>query len=123
MSKQLATLSGVTVEWDDAKHAKIRVAGGPLDNAKLMYSKNNDDEFTPARVIINLKLDLGDSAKAEVALDDVHLKIPYEGEKPTVGWWNNAKWVTFKQVTYANNVADITLPSPWPTDPPIGLIP
>jgi hypothetical protein len=68
-------------------------------------------------------LNLGDAGKKTVDLNDVHLTYAYQGEQPTLGWWNGAKWVKFKQVAYANNVADVTLPSPWPTDPPIGVIP
>ncbi len=123
MSKQLASLSGVSVEWDDAKHPQLRVREGALDKAKIMRSAKQDDEFVPARIVIDLKLDLGDEKAATVNLDNVHLKIAYKGEQPTIGWWNGAKWVKFKQVAYANNIADVTLPSPWPTDPGIGIYP
>jgi hypothetical protein len=116
-------LAGVTVTWNDAKHHKVNVKDGPRNKSDIPRSKHNDDEFTPARIVVDLKLDLGDSSVSEVDLDDVHLKIPYTGVTPTVGWWNGAKWVKFKQVAYANNVADITLPSPWPTDPAIGTNP
>jgi hypothetical protein len=134
MTKQRASMSGVTVEWDDAKHRKVNATDGPLDKTKIPRSKKNDDEFTPKRIIIDLKLDLDDdSAVRTVALDgveqkvvdlvDVHLKIPhYQGKRSTLGWWNGAKWVKFKDVTYddQNLVADVILPSPWPIDPAIG---
>jgi len=123
MSRQLASVSGVTVEWDDVKHPKLRIKDGPLDKSKIMRSAQNDDEFIPARIVIDLKLDLGDEKASSVILDDVHLKIPYKGEQPAVGWWTGARWVKFKQITFANNVADITLPSPWPTDPAVGVHP
>lgn len=123
MAKQRANVSGVTVEWDDVRHRKVNIKDGPFDKTKIPRSKKNDDEFTPARILIDLKLDLGDSKVAEVALDDVHLQIAYSGVTPTIGWWNGKKWVKFKQVVYANNIADVTLPSPWPTDPAIGCNP
>jgi hypothetical protein len=114
-------LAGVTVTWNDAKHPKVNVKDGPRNKQDIPRSK--DDEFTPNRIVIDLKLDLGNAAISEVTLDDVHLKIVYSGEAPTIGWWNGAKWVKFKQVAYANNIADVTLPSPWPTDPAIGANP
>ncbi len=120
-SKQV--LSGVIVTWNDAKHPKVNVKDGPLNKSVIPRSKNNDDEFTPRRIVVDLKLDLGDPAVSEVVLDDVHLQITYSGVAPTIGWWNGSKWMKFKHVAYANNVADITLPSPWPTDPPIGSAP
>lgn len=120
-SKQV--LAGVTVTWNDAKHKSINVKEGSHSKSDIPRSKNNDDEFVPSRIVIDLKLDLGDAKAAEVALDDVHLQIAYSGATPTAGWWNGKKWVKFKQVAYANNIADITLPSPWPTDPPIGFYP
>jgi hypothetical protein len=116
-------LSGVTVTWNDAKHSKLNVKDGPHDKRIIQRSKNNDDEFTPSRIVIDLKLDLGDTTVSEVKLDDVHLQIAYSGTQPTIGWWNGAKWVKFKQVAFANHIADITLPSPWPTDPLIGSHP
>ena len=73
--------------------------------------------------MVDLKLDLGDPKVSNVVLDDVHVRIAYSGTDPTIGWWNGAKWATFKQVAYANNIADIRLPSPWPTDPAIGTFP
>jgi hypothetical protein len=120
MGKQHAVVSGITVEWDDLKHHKVNVKDGPHDKTKIPKSAKNDDEFTPSRIVADLKLDLGDPTARFVDLDDVHIKIPYTGAEPTVGWWNGAKWMRFKQVAYANNLADVTLPSPWPTDPPIG---
>ena len=123
MAKQKRGVAGITVEWDDGKHAKLNAKDGSFDKAKIPHSKNKDDEFSPARIIADLKLDLGDASKNTVDLDDVHLTYAYQGAQPTLGWWNGAKWVKFKQVTYANNVADVTLPSPWPTDPPIGASP
>jgi len=116
-------LTGVTVTWNDKKHPKLNVKDGPLDKNIIPRSKNNDDEFTPSRIVVDLKLDLGDTTVTAVVLDDVHLKIAYNSTTPTVGWWNGAKWVKFKQVAYAGNVADVTLPSPWPTDPFIGSYP
>ena len=116
-------LTGVTVAWNDARHPKLNVKDGPRNKSIIPRSKNNDDEFTPGRIVIDLKLDLGDTTVSEVILNDVHLQIAYTGATPTIGWWNGAKWVKFKQVTYATNIADVTLPSPWPTDPPIGSYP
>ena len=122
-SKQVA--SGVTVTWNDAKHPKFNVKDGPLNKSIIPRSKNNDDEFIPSRIVVDLKLNLGDATVSKVVLSDVHLLISYSGAAPTIGWWNGAKWVKFKQeqVAYANNVADVTLPSPWPTDPAIGTYP
>ncbi len=116
-------LTGVTVTWNDAKHPKLSVKDGPHNKSVIPRSKNNDDEFTPSRIVVDLKLDLGDTTVSEVMLDDVHLQIAYSGTPPTIGWWNGAKWLKFKQVKYANNSADVTLPSPWPTDPTIGTYP
>lgn len=124
MGKQHAAVSSITVEWDDVKHPKVNVKDGPLNKAMKLKSAKGDDEFTPSRIVADLKLDLGDANAKFVDLDDVHIKIAYTtGPEPTVGWWNGAKWVKFKQVTYANNSADVTLPSPWPTDPAIGTYP
>jgi hypothetical protein len=126
MARQSARVSSVTIEWDDARHNQAkrnmpRVRdGGKRD---IPRSKNNDDEFIPKRIVIDLKLDLGDASVPEVTLDNVHLKIAYSGKEPTIGWWNGARWVTFRQVVYANGVADVTLPSPWPTDPVVGCNP
>jgi hypothetical protein len=116
-------LTGVTVTWNDAKHSKVNVKDGPRNKSIIPRSKNNDDEFTPSRIVVDLKLDLGDPNVPEVVLDDVHVQIAYSGVDPTIGWWNGAKWVKFKHVAYANYVADVTLPSLWPTDPPIGTAP
>jgi hypothetical protein len=123
MGKHHAAAAGITVEWDDVKHHKVNVKDGPHDKSKIHRSAKGDDEFTPSRIVADLKLDLGDATAKFVNLDDVHIKIPYTSTEPTVGWWNGAKWVTFKQVVYANNFADVTLPSPWPTDPAIGSHP
>ena len=117
-------VSGVTVEWDDTKYnANRKNLPNVKDGGKRDIPKGSNDEFTPARILVDLKLDLGDASVSEVPLDDVHLKISYSGTNPTLGWWNGAKWVKFKQVAYANNIADITLPSAWPTDPRIGAEP
>ncbi|HTP09900.1 MAG TPA: hypothetical protein VMP08_16700 [Anaerolineae bacterium] len=116
-------LTGISVTWNDAKHRTVNVKDGPRNKSDIPRSKNNDDEFVPSRIVVDLKLDLGDTKAVEVTLDDVHLQIAYSGTQPTLGWWNGAKWVKFKQVTYAKNVANVTLPSPWPTDPPIGSWP
>ncbi len=123
MTKRQQSVAGVTIEWDDAKHAKLNAKDGSFDKTKIPHSKNNDDEFTPARIVADLKLDLGSAGATTVNLNDVHLALSYQGSQPTLGWWNGAKWVKFKQVTYANGVADVILPSPWPTDPPIGVYP
>lgn len=123
MSIKQALVSDVTVEWDDTQHPQLNVQAGPLNKAAIPRSANNDDEFTPGRIVVNLKLDLGNAKATTVTLENVHIKIPYTGEKPTVGWWNGVKWVLFKQVAYAVGIADVTLPSPWPTDPPIGVHP
>jgi hypothetical protein len=134
MAKRQLPVAGVTIEWEGAKHARLNAKDGPRDKTKIPHSKNKDDEFTPTRIIIDLKLDLGDASvertvelggiqQKVVDLIDVHLKIPYhQGKKSTLGWWNGAKWVKFKDVTYddQNSVADVILPSPWPTDPAIG---
>jgi hypothetical protein len=123
MAKKQAPVGGVTVEWDEAKHHTVNVKVGPHNKKEIPKSAKGDDEFTPSRIIVDLKLDLGDAAAESVNLDDVHLKIPYTDTEPTVGWWNGAKWVKFKQVVYAHDIADVTLPSPWPTDPAIGSHP
>lgn len=123
MSIKQATVSDVIVEWDDTKHPQLNVQAGPLDKAALPHSANNDDEFTPGRIVVNLKLDLGDAKAATVNLENVHIKISCNAGKPEIGWWNGAKWVLFKQMVYANGIADVTLPSPWPTDPPVGCNP
>jgi hypothetical protein len=123
MSKKQIPAGGVTVEWDEFKHPKVNVKDGPHDKRKIPKSAKGDDEFTPSRIVVDLKLDLGDTTAKFVTLDDVHIKIPYTGTEPIVGWWNGAKWVKFKQVTYAGSIADVTLPSPWPSDPAIGSYP
>jgi hypothetical protein len=117
-SKQV--LSDVTVTWDDTKYNQTKKNVPRVrDGGKRDIPRSNNDEFTPVRIIVDLKLDLGDTTVSEVALDNVHLQIAYSGATPTIGWWNGAKWVKFKQVVYAHNTADITLPSPWPTDPAV----
>ena len=123
MSIKQSITSGVTVEWDDSKHPQLNVQAGPLTKAAVLSSTKGDDEFTPARIVLNLKLDLGDAKATTVDLDNVHLKIPYTGVQPTVGWWNGARWVKFQNVKFDGSVADVTLPSPWPTDPPVGVSP
>ncbi len=123
MGKQRVAVSSITVEWDDVKHPKVNVKDGPLNKTSKLKSAKGDDEFTPGRIVADLKLDLGDVNAKFVDLDDVHIKIPHTGTGPTAGWWNGAKWVKFKQVAYANNIIDVTLPSPWPTDPAIGVYP
>jgi hypothetical protein len=123
MGKKHAPVAGITVEWDEAKHPKVNVKDGPHDKTKIHKSAKGDDEFTPTRIVADLKLDLGNSDAKFVDLDDVHIKIPYTGAKPTIGWWNGAKWVKFGKVAHIDNTADVTLPSPWPTDPAIGMNP
>jgi hypothetical protein len=122
-SQQVNT--GVAVRWDDASHNegkknKLRIR----DGGKRGIPRSDNDDFTPARIIVDLKLDFGDEKVGIVDLDNVHLQIAYTDTKPVFGWWNGAKWVRFREenreVTYANNVADITLPAKWPTDPVIG---
>jgi len=121
-SKQV--VSGVTVTWNDTKHNDTKKNALRIrDGGKRDILRSSSDEFTPARIVVDLKLDFSDTAVSEVALDDVHLKITYSSAAPTIGWWNGAKWVKFKQVSYADNVADVTLPSLWPTDPLIGVQP
>jgi|GEM_PF-2862209 hypothetical protein len=135
MAKRQLPVAGVAVEWDDAKHSQLNATDGPLDKKKIPQSAYKDDEFTPTRIIVDLKLDLGaavpavnrqldDRGKAvpTVNLNDVHLKISYQGARPTLGWWNGVKWKIFKQVTYDDKagIADVILPSIWPTDPAIG---
>ena len=66
-------------QWNDAKHPKVNVKDGPLNKSKIPHSKNNDDEFTPSRIVVDLKLDLGDTTVTEVDLATiVHLKIAYQ---------------------------------------------
>jgi hypothetical protein len=117
--------SGVTVVWDDAKHPQINVREGTFDKSKIPTGV--EDEFKPSRIVVDLKLDLGDEKAATVVLDGVHVQIAYTAaakqSTPIVGWWNGQKWVRFKDVTFANNLIDVTLPSPWPTDPAIGVYP
>ena len=88
-------LAGVTVTWNDAKHHTVNVKDGPHNKKDIPRSKNNDDEFTPSRIVVDLKLDLGDPNVSEVVLHNVHLQIGYGGAAPTIGWWNGAKWVKF----------------------------
>jgi hypothetical protein len=124
----------VTIEWDDANHPRLNARNGSLD--KTTKLTGDGDEFTPDQIIANLKLDLGDPSavreeqlggKKQKVVDpyDVHLKVTYQGQHPTVGWWNGAKWVKFKGVTYDDktSVADVILPAQWPIDPPIGTSP
>lgn len=121
-SKQV--LSDVTVTWDSHKHAKVNVKDGPRDKSKIPHSA--EDEFTPNRIVVDLKLDLGDATVSTVTLNDVHVQIAYTATgaaKPIAGWWDGKKWVKFKQMTFADNLIDVTLPSSWPTDPAIGVYP
>jgi hypothetical protein len=121
-SKQV--VSGVTVTWNDAKHPKLNVKDGArYKNYKKGDLQSGNDDFTPSRVVVDLKLDLGDPKVSVVDLDDVHVQIAYSGAVPAIGWWNGAKWVKFEKVAYANSVADVTLPTRWPTDPAIGTHP
>jgi len=135
MAKQKKSVAGITIEWDDAKHSRLNATDGPWDKHDIRQSKNKDDEFTPKRIVADLKLDLGDAPQKTVYLDgvkhtvvdpnDVHLKVTYHGEHPTVGWWNGAKWVKFNGVHYDDKAseADVILPPEWPIDPPIGTSP
>ena len=114
-------VSGITVTWNDVKHPKLNVKdGGRYKNYKKGDLKSDDDELEPDRVVVDLKLDLGNPTTDPVNLDDVHVRITYSGANPKIGWWNGTMWKKFTQVAYAKNVADVTLPSPWPVDPPIG---
>ncbi len=123
--------SGITVTWDDAKHNQAKKNlprvrdGGRYKNYKKGDLKSNKDQFAPERVVVDLKLDLGDSSVPYVTLDDVHLQITYSGVNPSLGWWDRGQWWQFDahDVTYAGGVVDIKLPSSWPTDPPIGSAP
>jgi hypothetical protein len=125
MAWQKTPVAGITIEWDDKKHPRLEATDGKWDKHDIRQSKNKDDEFTPKRIVADLKLNLGDASKKTVDLVDVHLKYAYQGAKPTLGYWNGAKWVKFEDttVTYKDGIADVTLPSPWPTDPPIGTSP
>ena len=126
-SKEVIT--GVTVTWndaDEAKYPKFEFKDGPRDKSVIPKSKN--DEFTPSRIVVDLKLDLGDPSVSKVTLTNAHVKVVYavpagKSGPPTVGWWNGRKWVKFKQFVYANNVFDVTLPPSWPVDPPVGTGP
>lgn len=121
MAKKQAPVGGVTIEWDDVKHSKVNVKEGGFD--KNTIPKGVGDDFTPSRIVVDLKLDLGDANATQVNLNDVHLKIPYTGTGPKVGWWNGKKWVKFDDAHFSSGIIDVTLPSPWPTDPPIGVYP
>ena len=61
MGKQHAAVSSIPVEWDDVKHPKVNVKDGPLNKALKLKSAKGDDEFTPSRIVADLKLDLGDA--------------------------------------------------------------
>ena len=125
MARHQVGVAGVTIDWDEAKHPVLNAKEGRIKPTrdKANIRKGDGDEFTPEQIIVDLKLDLGDSSVTSVNLDDVHLKVSYQGRQPTIGWWNGNRWVKFKTVTYTGNLADVTLPSPWPTDPPIGTAP
>jgi hypothetical protein len=122
-------VSGVTVTWNDAdaaKHPKFEFKDGPRNKSEIPRSKN--DEFNPSRIVVDLKLELGNSSVSKVTLDKAHLKIAYaipagKSGPAMVGWWNGTKWVKFGQFVHANNVFDVTLPPSWPIDPPIGVGP
>ncbi len=122
-------VSGVTVTWNDAdaaKYAKFEFKDGPRNKSEIPRSKN--DEFNPSRIVVDLKLELGNSSVSKVTLDKAHLKIAYaipagKSGPAMVGWWNGTKWVKFGQFVHENNVFDVTLPPSWPIDPPIGVGP
>ena len=126
-SKEVVT--GVTVTWNDAdaaKHPKFEFKDGPRNKSEIPRSK--DDEFYPSRIVVDLKLELGDSRASAVTLNNAHVKIAYaipagKSEPPIVGWYNGRKWVTFAHFVYADNVFDVTLPPSWPIDPPVGVGP
>lgn len=129
MGNKLVT-TGVTVTWDDAKHPKLNASNGDFDKTKI--PKGVGDDFAPARIVANLKVDLGDTKATTVTLNNVHLQIAYTSAKqvkPSVGWWDKdkGKWIKFKEeqkeVVFADNLIDVTLPATWPTDPPIGVYP
>jgi hypothetical protein len=122
-------ITGVTVTWNDAdaaKHPKFEFKDGPRD--KSVIPRNKDDEFKPSRIVVDLKLDLGNSSEPAVTLTNAHVKIAYaipagKSDPPMVGWYDGRKWVKFAQFVYANNVFDVTLPPSWPIDPAIGVGP
>jgi hypothetical protein len=122
-------ITGVTVTWNDmdaAKYRKFEFKDGPRNKSVIPRSSN--DEFKPSRIVVDLKLDLGNSNESTVTLTNAHVKIahavpPGKSDPPTVGWWNGSKWVKFGQFVYANNVFDVTLPPSWPIDPPVGVGP
>jgi hypothetical protein len=122
-------LTGVTVTWNDAdaaKHRKFEFKDGPRNKSEIPRSEY--DEFHPSRIVVDLKLDVGNSSVLTVTLDKAHLKIAYsipagKSDPPMVGWYNGAKWVKFEKFVYANNAFDVTLPPSWPTDPAIGVGP
>lgn len=123
-NKQTQVLPGVIVIWDDTKHAKVNAKDGPRDKTSIPYSAA--DEFTPGRIVVDLKLNLGDDTVKMVTLNDVHVQIAYSAtgsDKPIAGWWDGQKWVKFKQMTFADNLIDVTLPPSWPIDPPIAVFP
>jgi hypothetical protein len=115
--------AGAEIDYDDAKHKTINAKSEPVDQkskSKYPLSESSTDRSKPSRLILNLKLDLG-TADQFVDPDDVHLRIPYEGQRePFFFWWDGKKWEKFELVTYNSNVANITLPKKWPTDPMIG---
>ncbi len=125
MARHQAVVARVTIDWDDAKHPVLNAKEGQIKPTKdkANIRKGDGDEFTPEQIVVDLKLDLGNSSVKYVDLNDVHLQVPYTGSDPIIGWWDGKRWVKFKQIRYANNVADVTLPSPWPTDPAIGTAP
>jgi hypothetical protein len=126
-SKEVIT--GVTVTWNDAdgaKYPKFEFKDGPRDKSVIPRSAN--DEFIPSRIVVDLKLDLGNASATKVTLSNAHVRIRHaipagKSEPPMVGWWNGSKWVKFGKFVYANNVFDVTLPPAWPIDPPIGVGP
>lgn len=125
MAKQKKAVAEITVEWDDdlQENKNLKVEDGKLDKTKMLYSQSGDDDFQPNRIIADLKVSKGDGKKT-VELKNVRFKAR-SSQKPRLAWWNGAKWVEFTQVTYdaAASVADVILPSPWPTDPAIGIWP
>ncbi len=125
MAKQTHDFAGVSIEWDDTNHPKLN-ARHEAWNKAIPKSKNNDDDFTPTRIIVNLKMDLGSPTTGNLKLENVRLTVPYHssGLSSRLGWWNGSKWVEFTKSQIQHNNAEkksvITLPKDWPADPPIG---
>ncbi len=95
MARHQAVVAGVTIDWDDAKHPVLNAKEGQVQKTKdkTKIPSSRDDEFTPEQIIVDLKLDLGNSSVKYVDLNDVHLQVPYTGSDPIIGWWDGKRWV------------------------------